>query len=534
METTAAQLVRTVDAPRRALSVKADPRTGVLTARYPLTWDGVRSYPGAMFGLGVPEVRIAHLPEQVQAPGFLRALARLPCPVGHPARDTDRGRETLWVHADAGVGSLPKLPEGEAWVSPRDVAEGWTGDAIELVEVDGALLPVGTVGVYGPRAKSLIAAGADESSLGYQVPTIFEPGIHPRTGEEYDAYHLLDMDDPRFPADPEAGPNHTAIAIWAGRGGKMSRMLDALDSSGEGGPGFRRFELQRDVDLSGVSGTGLIAAGCCWPDGSVVLHWLTGSEGTSTFPSIEKLLETHGHQGATRIEWLDPAPTPEAQADPIEVEAEIEVSVPAPTAPAGPSEYAGGVSRLALPPTLSSLAKSADAAITLEIPDDLAAVLEPMLRELEAAVSGLQAKAASAEAQVEALAPEVAGMETMQAELDQLKTEIAAMAPKAAAMDALEADKLRETAKAHKIEIGEDAKTTDEIRGAMLRQISPKTADALIKVGPAAVEATLDAILSARSASPSAKPGLATPAEKPAKVADAAPESTPNLFAGFN
>lgn len=69
---------------------------------------------------------------------------------------------------------------------------------------------------------------------------------------------------------------------------------------------MRRFELHRDCDRTGVSGTGVVADGVVFPDGAAVLRW------RGQWPSVvihEKGLaavETiHGHGGATRIVLLD-------------------------------------------------------------------------------------------------------------------------------------------------------------------------------------------------------------------------------------
>jgi hypothetical protein len=69
----------------------------------------------------------------------------------------------------------------------------------------------------------------------------------------------------------------------------------------------RRFVLERDVDVSGLSGTGVVADGVVFPDGIVALHW-RGDWPTSVVfyeRGISAVLHLHGHGGATRIEWLD-------------------------------------------------------------------------------------------------------------------------------------------------------------------------------------------------------------------------------------
>lgn len=75
-------------------------------------------------------------------------------------------------------------------------------------------------------------------------------------------------------------------------------MSDAVQS--------RRFELHRAIDVSGVSGTGVVADGVEFGDGVVVLRW------RGEFPSvvfhdrgIESVVHVHGHGGSTKVVWLD-------------------------------------------------------------------------------------------------------------------------------------------------------------------------------------------------------------------------------------
>ncbi|GAA1695828.1 hypothetical protein GCM10009745_47190 [Kribbella yunnanensis] len=73
-----------------------------------------------------------------------------------------------------------------------------------------------------------------------------------------------------------------------------------------GEAGARRFQLVRHVDVSGVSGTGVVAEGVEWTDGSVALHW-GGRYPTTTVwaDGIDAVLTIHGHNGSTTIRWLD-------------------------------------------------------------------------------------------------------------------------------------------------------------------------------------------------------------------------------------
>jgi len=76
---------------------------------------------------------------------------------------------------------------------------------------------------------------------------------------------------------------------------------------------MRRFRLLRHEDESGTSGTGYVAEGVVFTDGSVMLHWDnddldTTSDGFSFKPGpdgVEDTIEVHGHGGRTKIEWID-------------------------------------------------------------------------------------------------------------------------------------------------------------------------------------------------------------------------------------
>ena len=75
---------------------------------------------------------------------------------------------------------------------------------------------------------------------------------------------------------------------------------------------MRTFHLQRDEDMSGLSGTGVVAEGVEFDDGTTVVRWreITGPNydrgvraTTVVFPSVEAVEALHGHNGATRIVW---------------------------------------------------------------------------------------------------------------------------------------------------------------------------------------------------------------------------------------
>jgi hypothetical protein len=67
----------------------------------------------------------------------------------------------------------------------------------------------------------------------------------------------------------------------------------------------RRFVLVRHVDPSGVSGTGVVAEGVEFTDGSVVLRWRSDTPSTVVYANTAAVEQVHGHGGATDIEWID-------------------------------------------------------------------------------------------------------------------------------------------------------------------------------------------------------------------------------------
>lgn len=70
-------------------------------------------------------------------------------------------------------------------------------------------------------------------------------------------------------------------------------------------PPPRRFELNRIVDHTGISGTGVVAWGVLWPDGSTVVRWRGEHGSTVVWKSMQDVEAIHGHGGATQIVWLD-------------------------------------------------------------------------------------------------------------------------------------------------------------------------------------------------------------------------------------
>lgn len=67
----------------------------------------------------------------------------------------------------------------------------------------------------------------------------------------------------------------------------------------------RRFVLNRKTDATGTSGTGEVAEGVEFSDGTCVLHWLTQYSSVALYKDIDMVTLIHGHEGSTVVEWVD-------------------------------------------------------------------------------------------------------------------------------------------------------------------------------------------------------------------------------------
>jgi hypothetical protein len=68
---------------------------------------------------------------------------------------------------------------------------------------------------------------------------------------------------------------------------------------------MRSFLLRRTHDVSGVSGTGDVAEGIEFSDGTVALRWLSASPTSVVFHDrgVASVRMVHGHGGATQVVW---------------------------------------------------------------------------------------------------------------------------------------------------------------------------------------------------------------------------------------
>ena len=73
---------------------------------------------------------------------------------------------------------------------------------------------------------------------------------------------------------------------------------------------MRTFQLLRNEDITGISGTGIVAEGVQFSNGWVALTWLTEHTSVVFYPSIDAVYAIHGHNGATQVVWSDAKPQP--------------------------------------------------------------------------------------------------------------------------------------------------------------------------------------------------------------------------------
>lgn len=73
---------------------------------------------------------------------------------------------------------------------------------------------------------------------------------------------------------------------------------------------MRIYQMVREVDETGNSGTGIVGEAVCFSDGRCVLAWSKDSNALAVsslvfYASIQDLLKVHGHGGKTRLESIE-------------------------------------------------------------------------------------------------------------------------------------------------------------------------------------------------------------------------------------
>ena len=64
---------------------------------------------------------------------------------------------------------------------------------------------------------------------------------------------------------------------------------------------MRKFYLLRHEDVNGYSGTGVVAEGVIFDDGTGAFTWLTPMKTVTTFWKMADIRKMHGHDGKTEV-----------------------------------------------------------------------------------------------------------------------------------------------------------------------------------------------------------------------------------------
>ena len=64
---------------------------------------------------------------------------------------------------------------------------------------------------------------------------------------------------------------------------------------------MRKFYLLRHEDVNGYSGTGVVAEGVIFNDGTGAFTWLTPMKTVTTFWKMADIRKMHGHNGKTEV-----------------------------------------------------------------------------------------------------------------------------------------------------------------------------------------------------------------------------------------
>lgn len=119
-------------------------------------------------------------------------------------------------------------------------------------------------------------------------------------------------DIPALAADVFAAATKTGDGAGASPAASADTRTPSVQADQDGRPPApsspRRFQLYRHTDVSGLSGTGVVAEGIEWTDKTATLRWHGEHPATAVWDSVQSIFAIHGHQGASEIRWLDQDP----------------------------------------------------------------------------------------------------------------------------------------------------------------------------------------------------------------------------------
>jgi hypothetical protein len=74
---------------------------------------------------------------------------------------------------------------------------------------------------------------------------------------------------------------------------------------------IKEFYLIREIDETGISGTGLVARGVVLPSGAAVMEWQTFHSSIAIYKNVSDVEAIHGHNGKTKLIMGTPPVQPE-------------------------------------------------------------------------------------------------------------------------------------------------------------------------------------------------------------------------------
>jgi hypothetical protein len=101
---------------------------------------------------------------------------------------------------------------------------------------------------------------------------------------------------------------------------------------------MRLFQLHRDEDSSGVSGTGVVAEGVEFTNRECVIHWLAKRSSMGIYANIDDVVIVHGHDGRTRVVFVEPTVLKKPAEPYVEPEAPCPTCTASPRGPKCPTE----------------------------------------------------------------------------------------------------------------------------------------------------------------------------------------------------
>jgi hypothetical protein len=130
-----------------------------------------------------------------------------------------------------------------------------------------------------------------------------DDAFYKEVASEYETL-FVKVKDPGRTLARQRGVPETRVANWIHEARRRGLLAPSLRSKGW----FRRFVLHRYEDETGLSGTGIVAHGCVFPNGKLALAWWAPKNqiaSVTVYDSLRHVEKLHGHNGKTRIEWRD-------------------------------------------------------------------------------------------------------------------------------------------------------------------------------------------------------------------------------------